>query len=147
MKKYVLREIVKGEEIIAEETFNSIEELKEYLIKNTDDLLDWINNNVYGSKVYCELPDFKDVETLRDINSILADYDYGWWKLEVKEKNIINKKTTPLIEFINERENLWKDLQLVEEELLDGNETLVNWLQEELLTIVDMVRKEYKRKD
>lgn len=59
---------------------------------------------------------------------------------------LLIKKTTPLIDFINRRRDLWENLELVEEELLDGNETLVNWLQEELLTIVDMVRKENKTK-
>lgn len=145
MKKYVLREIVKGGKIIAEETFNSIEELKAYLIKNTDDLIDWINDNVYGPKDHRELPDFTEVETVKDINTILDNYDYGWWKLEVKEE-YVGKKPISLIDFINIRKNLWENLEIVEEDMLGGNESLVNWLQEELLTIVYMARKENETK-
>lgn len=58
------------------------------------------------------------------------------------EEHVVDKKITPLINFINRQEHLWRDLQFVEEELLNGNETLVDWLQEELLTIVDLARKE-----
>lgn len=144
MAKYLLKEVIEGE-VREEKTFNNFEELKAYLIKNTDDLLDWLNNNVYGPKDHPELPDFTEVETVKDINTILADYDCGWWKLEVKE-DVVDKKTTPLIDFINTRKKLWENLEIVEEDMLGGNETLVNWLQEELLTIVYMARKENETK-
>ena len=64
--------------------FNTFEELKTYLIENTDKLFGWINDNVEDYKDYRELPNFKDVETVRDINTILDDYIYGWWFLKVK---------------------------------------------------------------
>lgn len=57
------------------------------------------------------------------------------------EEHVVDEETTSLINFINRQKHLWKDLQFVEEELLNGNETLVDWLQEELLTIVNLARK------
>lgn len=40
-----------------------------------------------------------------------------------------------LKEFIEGQRNLWNDLQTIEQECLNGNETLVEWLQEELNTV------------
>lgn len=59
------------------ETFNSFEELKNHLTET--DYFDWINDN----EPDVELPDFSDVETLREIKAILREYDYGWWTVEV----------------------------------------------------------------
>lgn len=83
MKKYVLR--VKHSSLGLEETFDSFEELKEYLVKNTKVWFSWINYSVDDPKDYRVLPNFEDVETLREINSILGDYDYSWWSMAVEE--------------------------------------------------------------
>ena len=59
--------------------FNTFDELKTYLIKNTNKIFGWIFDCRY-------LPDFTQVETVRDINTILDKYNYGWWYLKVKIK-------------------------------------------------------------
>ena len=59
--------------------FNTFDELKTYLIKNTNKIFGWIFDSRY-------LPDFTQVETVRDINTILDKYNYGWWYLKVKIK-------------------------------------------------------------
>lgn len=58
------------------------------------------------------------------------------------EEHVVDEEVISLINFINKQKHLWEDLQFVEEELLDGNETLVDWLQGELLTIVKLAKKE-----
>ena len=63
--------------------FDTFEELKTFLIENTDKLFGWINNHVANYNDYRELPNFIDVKTVRDINDILDDYNYGWWFIKV----------------------------------------------------------------
>lgn len=84
MKKYLLREVAEGE-AREEKTFNNFEELKAYLIKNTDDLFGWINDNVDDPTYYRDLPDFKEVETIKEVEAILSDYDYDYWTMELEE--------------------------------------------------------------
>jgi hypothetical protein len=43
--------------------------------------------------------------------------------------------------FIERQEQLWNDLETIEMECLSGNETLVDWLQAELLEIVRLYKK------
>ena len=57
--------------------FNTFEELKAYLINNTGKIFSWICDHRF-------LPDFTQVETVRDINIILDDYNYDWWYIKVK---------------------------------------------------------------
>jgi hypothetical protein len=50
-------------------------------------------------------------------------------------------KVNELHEFIERQEDLWNDLQTIETECLIGNETLVEWLQYELLEVVRLFKK------
>lgn len=68
--------------------FNTFAELKDNLIKAN--YFGWINDNVDDPKDYKKLPDFKDIQTLRDIDMILDDMDYTWWSLNVKVVKNIN---------------------------------------------------------
>ena len=88
MTKYVLREIAEGREVRTEETFKTFEDLKAYLIENTDDLFGWINDNVDDPNGYRVLPRFEDVETVREIKAILDEYDYSWWSMTIEEVNV-----------------------------------------------------------
>ena len=88
MKKYVLREYSEDEELRTEETFDNFEDLKEHLIQNTNDYFGWINDNG-DSDDYREVPDFKDVETIQEIESILDAFDYSWWSMAVESMVII----------------------------------------------------------
>jgi hypothetical protein len=53
----------------------------------------------------------------------------------------MNKNIEQLLDFIERQQKLWADLETIEQELLSGNETLVEWLQEELMTIVRLYKK------
>lgn len=44
--------------------------------------------------------------------------------------------------FIERQQHLWKDLETVENECLDGNDTLVEWLQNELMALAYLLKKE-----
>jgi hypothetical protein len=46
-----------------------------------------------------------------------------------------------LLDFIERQANLWADLETIEQECLSGNETLVDWLQCELLEVVRLYKK------
>jgi hypothetical protein len=46
-----------------------------------------------------------------------------------------------LFDFIERQANLWDDLETIETECLSGNETLVEWLQAELLEVVRLFKK------
>lgn len=53
----------------------------------------------------------------------------------------MNKNIEQLLDFIERQENLWADLQTIEQECLSDDETLVDWLQEELMTITRIYKK------
>ena len=53
----------------------------------------------------------------------------------------MNKNIEQLLDFIERQQKLWADLETIEQECLSGNETLVDWLQEELMTIVRLYKK------
>lgn len=56
----------------------TFEDIKQYLIEN--DLFLWIKENEENK----ELPDFKDVETIEEISSILKRYDYDYWEIIIE---------------------------------------------------------------
>lgn len=76
MYKLVIKEEGKLQTV---ENFESFENLKNHLL--TTDYFGWISDNEPG----LELPNFADVESVREINAILADHDYGWWTASVVE--------------------------------------------------------------
>lgn len=81
-EKAMYKLIVKEEgKLQSVENFSSFEQLKDHLL--TNDYFGWINDNEPDRK----LPDFTDVESVREINAILADYDYSWWTAEVVEND------------------------------------------------------------
>jgi hypothetical protein len=53
----------------------------------------------------------------------------------------MNKNIEQLLDFIERQQKLWADLETIEQDFLSGNETLVEWLQEELMTIVRLYKK------
>ncbi|MCM6931216.1 hypothetical protein NE261_05255 [Enterococcus italicus] len=59
------------------ENFNTSNELKSHLL--TTDYFSWINDNDPNKA----LPDFSNVESVEDVQSILDDYNYSWWSMEV----------------------------------------------------------------
>jgi len=76
MYKLIIKEQGKLQTV---ENFESFETLKSHLM--TTDYFSWINDNEPDR----ELPDFKDVTSVREINAILSDYDYDWWAASVVE--------------------------------------------------------------
>lgn len=60
------------------ETFANFEKLKQHLIST--DYFSWINDN----EPERDLPNFEDVESIEDINYILKQFDYSWWKLSLE---------------------------------------------------------------
>ena len=65
--------------------FVNFADLKNYLIKETTTYFGWINDNVDDPKDYRVLPNFENVETLREIQAIFDDFDYNEWSIEVEE--------------------------------------------------------------
>lgn len=59
------------------ENFGSFDELKAHLLST--DYFSWINDNEPEK----ELPDFSQAESVAEIQSILDDYDYSWWSMEL----------------------------------------------------------------
>lgn len=79
-EKSMYKLVVKEEgKLQAVENFESFEALKGHLM--TNDYFSWISENEPDR----ELPNFSDVKSIREINTILADYDYGWWTASVVE--------------------------------------------------------------
>lgn len=102
---YIIREyteVMNNWEVKGKLIFNSFEDLKTYLIKNTDEIFGWINED---SDEYEELPNFNDVETIHDINTILDKYNYGWWFLNVETLAI--EKTKDFDSYLNKKFGSW----------------------------------------
>ncbi|WP_251869210.1 hypothetical protein [Enterococcus italicus] len=59
------------------ENFNTFNELKSHLL--TTDYFSWINDNEPNKP----LPDFDNAKSVEDVQSILYDYNYSWWSMEV----------------------------------------------------------------
>lgn len=59
------------------DNFNTFNELKSHLL--TTDYFSWINDND-PEKI---LPDFSNAKSVEDVQSILDDYNYSWWSMEV----------------------------------------------------------------
>lgn len=71
-------EMNEGEKV-TEEVFESFEALKKHLLEN--DYFSWINENEPEK----ELPNFEEVETLRELQAIFEEFDYSWWTLTAEE--------------------------------------------------------------
>ena len=100
---YVIREYNKVMEWLplkGKLIFNSFDDLKTYLIKNTDEIFGWINEDSDE-----ELPNFNDVETVHDINTILDKYNYGWWYLNVETLAI--EKSKDFETYLNKKLGSW----------------------------------------
>jgi hypothetical protein len=62
-------------------------------------------------------------------------------KQNYKKEKKMNKNIEQLLYFIERNQKLWADLEAIEQECLSEDETLVDWLQEELMTIVRLYKK------
>jgi hypothetical protein len=80
---------------------------------------------------------------MKSMSNRIVFYNTRYFILE--EEEIINfmyiSKPDELGDFIERQESIWQDLETVESELLSGNETLVDWLQEELMTVVRLYKQ------
>ena len=108
MYKIILKEEGQ-EEMLAK---GNIIELVEYLEENYDNLFSWIesdhNNQLPKELGKVELPNFCEVETLRDLEIELKKVDMDWWALEVEggeEKNIKDLSNNELIKIIKEQDS------------------------------------------
>lgn len=64
----------------SEGEFKTFQELKQYLVDNTENIFGWI---VEQDEEILGLPSFAETETLADIEYILDQYDYSWWTVTV----------------------------------------------------------------
>ena len=64
----------------ARSEFKTFQELKQYLVDNTENIFGWI---VEQDEETLGLPSFAETETLADIEYILDQYDYSWWTVTV----------------------------------------------------------------
>lgn len=74
-----LTELREGGEIGIEKT-GTLDEIVEFL-KENEDLYDWI----LDEDPDFELPNFDEVETLRELEYELSKVDLSWWSLEVEK--------------------------------------------------------------
>lgn len=74
-------------DIQSQETFKKFDDLKQHLL--TIDYFTWIKDEEPDK----ELPDFTNAETLEDVQVILDEYDYSWWRLTTEDVNIWIKWT------------------------------------------------------
>lgn len=58
----------------------------------------------------------------------------------LEDHEIISDFSNDLGDFLDRQVAIWEDLETVEQEILSGNETLVEWLQEELMTIYNLYK-------
>ena len=65
--------------IIQEERFINFANLKQWLINNSYDLFNWIQDN----EPEIQLPDFEYDETIQDLKTTLKNYDYNWWTVYI----------------------------------------------------------------
>lgn len=87
MSKFVVKEIVEGGVIQSQNEFDSFEDLKAHLVAT--DYFGWISENEPEK----ELPNFEEVETVSDIESIFEEYDYSYWAMTIEEINMGDKLT------------------------------------------------------
>lgn len=69
-----------GMDLHAEGEFKTFQELKQYLVDNTENIFGWI---VEQDEETLGLPSFVETESLADIEYILDKYDYSWWTVTV----------------------------------------------------------------
>ena len=60
----------------SEGEFKTCQELKQYLVDNTENIFGWILDQDDNT---LELPDFTIASDLQDIQYILDFYDFSWW--------------------------------------------------------------------
>lgn len=65
--------------IIQEERFIDFLSLKQWLVNNSFELFNWIQDN----EPEIELPTFEYDETIQDLKTTLKDYDYNWWTVYI----------------------------------------------------------------
>jgi phosphoenolpyruvate carboxylase len=80
-----------------------------------------------------------DAETYEEAVSVVKDIFKQDNNIDLDDREI--DKVSALHDFIERQANLWADLETIEQECLSGNETLVDWLQYELLEVVRLFKK------
>ena len=65
--------------IIQEERFIDFASLKQWLVNNSFNLFNWIQDN----EPEIEIPDFQYDETIQDLKTSLKDYNYNWWTVYI----------------------------------------------------------------
>ena len=86
----------------------SIEELVDFMKENDDDLIGWILEEDDENNI--DLPNFKNVTVLRELEYELEKINMSWWAIEVrKEENIAIVKTENIQEAIDEK-CIWNTL-------------------------------------
>ena len=84
MELYSLHIVEEGEE--EKIATGTIEELADFMKEKDDDLIGWILEEDDENNI--ELPDFKNVEVLRELEYELEKINMSWWTIEVrKEEN------------------------------------------------------------
>ena len=78
-------------------------------------------------------------ETYEEAVNVVKSIFEEQYNIDLKDEEI--DKENKLHNFIERQANLWEDLETIEQECLSGNETLVEWLQAELLEVVRLLRK------
>lgn len=71
----------------SQETFKDFAELKQHLL--TTDYFSWIKDDEPDR----ELPNFAEVESVEDVQAILDEYDYSWWRLTTEDVSVWIKWT------------------------------------------------------
>ncbi|TDM15688.1 hypothetical protein [Macrococcus bovicus] len=132
----------------SQETFKDFAALKQHLL--TTDYFSWINDDEPDR----ELPDFKDVKTLEEVQAILDEYDYSWWTLTTDKVNVWIKwtgKTTDGRKAYTAEAQTYKDLyaeindkygygNIIDEEYEDADRS--KWTEEDYKEAIEESRSE-----
>lgn len=86
----------------------------------------------YGMSVTAE-----SEEQAREIVKSIFEEQHN---IVLEDHEIVSDFSNDLGDFLDRQVEIWDDLETVEQELLSGNETLVEWLQEELMTIYNLYK-------
>ncbi|TDM12645.1 hypothetical protein [Macrococcus bovicus] len=132
----------------SQETFKDFAALKQHLL--TTDYFSWIKDDEPDR----ELPDFKDVETLEEVQAILDEYDYSWWTLTTDKVDVWIKwtgKTTDGRKVYTAEAQTYKDLyaeindkygsgNIIDEEYEDADRS--KWTEEDYKEAIEESRSE-----